>query len=101
MKLQPIALLCKQTHLITSGPDLCDSAIYRDFLFYLFIQILYDDSVFIFQMDRHISRAMLGVTHVSPVAVRSRVWIQVFTYAVSIMAFFTPFSWSKKFWIAN
>ena len=37
MKGQPIVLLWLQTRPITSGHDLCHSAIFRDFLYYVFI----------------------------------------------------------------
>ena len=37
MKRQPIALLCKQTHQVTSAPNLCHSSIYRNFLYNLFL----------------------------------------------------------------
>ena len=37
MKWQPIAYLCKQIRLITSAPNLRHSAIYLDFLYYLFL----------------------------------------------------------------
>ena len=36
MKGYPIVLICKQSRPITFGPDLRHSAVYRDFLYYLF-----------------------------------------------------------------
>ena len=55
MKWQPLALLCRQTHPITTRPDMQHSAIYLDFLYYLFlIQWIINQwsAVFISQKER-------------------------------------------------